>query len=141
MPPPTATTNRLLMPVMATRPTFWANALTENPLKTAATLVDSMSARRPLVTVCRSAGLSMTWPMARMSAVVSVMITSITMNIETIAPTAKVGRPKWNGSVSWTMFASAIRLKLVSPNGIATTVPSTRPSRMATRPNAPGRKR
>ena len=63
-----------------------------------------MSARRPLVTVCRSAGLSMTWPMARMSAVVSVMITSITMNIETIAPTANVGRPKWNGSVSWTML-------------------------------------
>ena len=97
-----------------------------------------MSARRPLVTVCRSAGLSITWPMARMSAVVSVMITSITMNIEMIAPTAKVGRPKWNGRVSWKMLASAIRLKLVNPNGIATTVPSTRPSRIATRPKAAG---
>ena len=35
IPPPTATTNRLLMPVIATRPTFWAKALTEKPLKTA----------------------------------------------------------------------------------------------------------
>ena len=129
------------MPVMATRPTFWAKALTEKPLKMAGDAVDSMSARRPLVTVCRSAGLSITWPMARMSAVVSVMITSITMNMETIAPTAKVGRPKWNGRVSWKMLASAIREKLVNPNGIATTVPSTSPSRIATRPKAPGRKR
>ena len=38
-----------------------------------------------------------TTPMARMSAVVSVMITSITMIIETMAATWKVGIPKWNG--------------------------------------------
>ena len=100
-----------------------------------------MSARRPLVTCCRSAGLSITWPMAKMSAVVSVMITSITMNMEMIAPTSKIGSPKWNGRVSWKMLASEIRLKLVRPNGMATTVPSTRPSRIATRPKAPGRKR
>ena len=89
-----ATTNRLLMPVIATSPTFWANALTEKPLNTAATVVDSMSARRPSVTVCRSAGRSTISPTARMSAVVSVMITSITMNMEMVAPTAKVGSPK-----------------------------------------------
>ena len=49
-----------------------------------------MSARRPSTTVRPSAGRSTTTPMASMSAVVSVMITSITMIIETIAATANV---------------------------------------------------
>ena len=79
--------------------------------------------------------------MARMSAVVSVMITNITMNIEMIAPTSKIGQPKWKGVVSWKIEASEIRLKLVRPNGMATMVPSTRPSRMATRLRKAGRKR
>ena len=56
-----------------------------------------MSARRPFATVLRSAGRPTTTPMASRSAVVSVMITSITMVIETIAATWKVGAPKWNG--------------------------------------------
>ena len=79
--------------------------------------------------------------MAKMSAVVSVMITSITTNIEMVAPTENVGRPKWNGRVNWKMLASAIRLKSVTPNGIATIVPSTRPSRIATRLRKAGRNR
>lgn len=79
--------------------------------------------------------------MAKMSAVVSVMITNITMNIEIVAPTSNVGSPKWNGVVSWKTEASAMRLTLVTPNGMATTVPSTRPSRMATRLKKAGRKR
>ena len=121
------------MPVIATRPTFWAKALTEKPLNTLASAVAPMSARSPLVTVWRSAGLPTTSPMARMSAVVSVMITSITTSIEIVAPTAKTGSPKWNGDGSWKTPASPMREKFVSPNGIATTVPSTSPSRMATR--------
>ncbi len=121
------------MPVIATSPTFWAKALTENPLKKPAKTVDPMSARRPLVTVWRSAGFPMTSPIARMSAVVSVMITSITMNIEMEAPTAKVGSPKWKGVVSWNTAASEILPKSVTPKGIAARVPSTRPSRIATR--------
>ena len=69
------------------------------------------------------------------------MVTSITTNIETMAPTAKVGSPKWNGRVSWKMLASEIRLKLVIPNGMATMVPRTSPSRIATRLKPPGRNR
>ena len=69
----------------------------------------------------------MTSPMARMSAVVSVMITSITTTMEIVAPTAKIGVPKWNGAVSWKICALEMSLKLVSPNGMATMVPSTRP--------------
>ena len=96
--PLTATTNRLLMPVSATSPTFWAKALTGKPLsRPPETAVDRQSARRPSATVLRSAGRPTTTPMASRSAVVSVMITSITMTIETIAATSNVGAPKWNG--------------------------------------------
>jgi hypothetical protein len=129
------------MPVTATSPTFWAKALTEKPLNTPASVVESMSACRPPVTSRRSSRLSTTSPMARMSAVVSVMITSITMNMEMIAPTAKVGAPNSNGVVSWNSAASPSREKLVAPNGIATRVPSTSPSRIATRLKNPGRNR
>jgi hypothetical protein len=62
--------------------------------------------------------------MARMSAVVSVMITSITMNMEMIAPTK-----------------SPSREKSVAPKGMATRVPSTSPSRIATLLKNPGRNR
>ena len=129
------------MPVMATSPTFWANALIENPLKTLATEVDSMSARRPLVTVSRSAGRSMISPTARMSAVVSVMMTSMTTTIEMIAPTANVGMPKWNGEGTWKALASLMALNWVMPKGIATTVPRTRPSRIAIREKKGGMNR
>ncbi len=100
-----------------------------------------MSARSPPVTASRSAGRSTISPIARMSAVVSVMITSITTNIEIAAPTANVGQPKWNGSVSWKVWASVMRPRSVAPSGIATSVPSTRPSRIATRLKNAGRKR
>ena len=93
-----ATTNRLLMPVRATRPTFCANAVAGNELKTGA------SAEPP----CRPAGrrrraaastlVPTISPTARMSAVVSVMMTRITMVIETIAPISNVGLPNANGS-------------------------------------------
>ena len=72
---------------------------------------------------------------------VSVMMTSITTTIDTVAPIAKVGSPKWNGVVSWKMLALEMAPKLVSPNGIATTVPRTRPSRMATRLSTAGANR
>jgi hypothetical protein len=76
-----------LIPVTATSPTFWAKALSEKLLNTPATAVDSMSAWRPPVTTRRSSRLSTTSPMARMSAVVSVMMTSMTMTMEIVAPT------------------------------------------------------
>lgn len=52
------------------------------------------SARRPSATRCWSTGVPTISPTARMSAVVSVMITSITMVIDTMAPTWNVGEPK-----------------------------------------------
>ena len=48
IPPLTATTKRLLMPVSATSPTFCANALTGNPFnRPPETAVDRVSARSP----------------------------------------------------------------------------------------------
>ena len=96
--PLAATTNRLLIPVIATSPTFWAKALAEKELsRPPETAVDRQSARRPATTVLPSAGRSTTSPTARMSAVVSVMITSMTMVMETIAAMLNCGAPKWNG--------------------------------------------
>ena len=142
MMPLTATTKRLLMPVIATRPTFCANALTGKPLSRPPEIVVArVSARSPPTTVRPSAGRSITSPIARMSAVVSVMITSITMTIETIAAISNCGGPKWNGVDTANHWACPIRLKSTLPNGHATSVPSTRPARIATRLRKPGRNR
>ena len=100
-----------------------------------------VSARSPPTTVRPSAGRSITSPIARMSAVVSVMITSITMTIETIAAISNCGGPKWNGVDTANHWACPIRLKSTLPNGHATSVPSTRPARIATRLKKPGRNR
>jgi hypothetical protein len=93
MPQPTATTQRLLIPVVATKPTFCAKALIEKPLKMLATEVDSMSARRPLATVF-SCGR---WP-------------SVGGGLghdgqhqdehRDHCPDGDMGRPKWKGKVS-----------------------------------------
>lgn len=66
-----------------------------------------------------------------MSAVDSVMQTSITMHIETIAAISNCGAPKWNGVGKPTTSAFLMASKLVIPIGTAMTVPTTRPSRMA----------
>src|SRR4029078_11275095 len=58
MMPLTATTKRLLMPVIATSPTFCANALTGKPLSRPPEIVVArVSARRPPTNVRPSAGL------------------------------------------------------------------------------------
>ena len=85
------------MPVIATRPTFCAKALSEKPLKTAARAVEPVSARRPFATVSRSAGFPVISPRARMSAVASTMITSMQMTREMIALVSNCGVPKWKG--------------------------------------------
>jgi hypothetical protein len=103
--------------------------------------VARVSARRPPTTVRPSAGRPMTSPIARMSAVVSVMITSITMTIETIAAISNCGGPKWNGVDTANHWARPIRLKSTLPNGHATSVLSTRRARIATRLRKPGRNR
>ena len=79
--------------------------------------------------------------MARMSAVVSTMITSITMIIEMIAATANCGGPKWNGVDTANHCACPIRLKSAMPSAAATRAPTTRPARMAMRLKKPGRNR
>ena len=140
--PLAATTKRLLMPVMATRPTFWAKALAEKELsRPPDTAVARQSARRPATTVFPSAGRPTTSPTARMSAVVSVMITSITMVIDTIAARPNCGGPKWNGVETANHCAWPILLKSAMPSAAATRAPMTSPARMAMRLKKPGRKR
>jgi len=69
------------------------------------------------------------------------MITSITMTIERIAASWKVGRPKWNGVDTATQEAWPIRLKSTMPSGHAMRVPMASPTRMAIRLKKPGRNR
>ena len=76
-----------------------------------------------------------------MSPVVSVMITSATMHIEMMALTWNVGKPKWNGVLTPNQAWSETWLKSVSPNGTATRVPITSPSRMDSRAKAGGANR
>ncbi len=76
-----------------------------------------------------------------MSPVVSVMITSATMHIDTMDATSKTGKPKWNGVDTPTQSASPTLVHDVMPIGIATTVPMTMPSRMDTRASAGGANR
>ena len=142
IPPLTATTNRLLIPVSATSPTFCAKALTGKPLsRPPETAVDSVSARSPFATVLRSAGRPTTTPIASRSAVVSVMITSITMIMDTMAAASKVGAPKWNGVEIAKPCASDTGEKSTLPKIAATTPPASRPIRIAIREKNPGRNR
>src|SRR5699024_6291698 len=67
---------------------------------------------------------------ARMSAVVSVMMTRTTTTIEMMAPAENVGAPKASGVGSATIPASVMPEKSTLPNGTATTVPRTIPSRI-----------
>lgn len=66
-----------------------------------------------------------------MSAVDSVIETTITTHSETIAASWNCGAPKWKGVGKPTTAASATGAKSVTPNGIATSVPATRPSSTA----------
>ena len=101
----------------------------------------TQSARRPATTVLPSAGRPTISPMASRSAVVSVMITIITMVIDRIAANSKVGKPKWNGVDTANQAASPIRLKSTMPSGQAISVPAASPTRMAIRLKKPGRNR
>ena len=91
---------------MDTKPTFCANAVYGNVLNTPPSTVDSPSARSPSASRLLSIFTSTICPIARMSPVVSVMITSATMHIDTIAETSNVGKPKWNGVLTPTASAS-----------------------------------
>ena len=86
-----------MTPVSDTRPTFWANAVYGNVLKMPPSIVDRPSARRPSASWRGLTCLSTISPTASMSPVVSVMITSATMHIDTMALIWNVGMPKWNG--------------------------------------------
>ena len=69
--------------------------------------------------------------MARMSAVVSVMMISITRVMETTGINWKVGAPNSKGTVIPTHAASATLPKSAMPSTAAMMVPMTSPSRMA----------
>ena len=55
------------------------------------------------------------------------------MTMEMMAPTANAGAPKWNGDGSATTFAVDSPDALPLPTTKAPTVPTTSPSRMASR--------
>ncbi len=130
IPPPAATTKRLRTLVMATSPMFWAKALHMNPLNSGLIALPRVSARRPPSMVFASAGRPTILPSARMSAVDSVMQTSMTMHIEMMAATWNCGAPKWKGVGKPTTEAFWTASKLVMPSGRAMRVPATRPRRM-----------
>ena len=69
------------------------------------------------------------------------MITSITMIIEMIAATWKVGEPKWNGVEIANPWACSTWEKSSLPMSAATTPPATRPTMIAIREKKPGRNR
>lgn len=66
-----------------------------------------------------------------MSAVDSVIQTSITRHMLTIAAISNCGAPKWNGVGKPIRDAWESAEKWVMPTGIAIRVPATRPSRIA----------
>src|SRR4051812_13776439 len=131
--PPAVTTNRLLTPVMATRPTFCAKALWVNPLKIGDTNEAPMSARSPLPIRRRSTRVLTISPTARMSAVVSVRMTSTTMVIDSTPARVKTGAPKKNGSGTATIGPSATLEKSALPRTVATAVPMTIANRIESR--------
>ena len=123
MTPPALTTKRLFTPVIATRPTFWANALWVKPLKIGEMTEEAMSARRPFPIRLRSTEVLTISPTARMSAVVSVMMTRTTMAIDTMPARVNVGRPKANGVGNATMGPLPTPEKSAIPMIAETTVP------------------
>ncbi len=101
MTPPAATTNRLLMPVIATNPTFWAKALCMKEPKIGAKALENISARTPLAIRFESTSVPTMSPTAIISAVVSVIITKVTISIDKIALSSKVGKPNANKCGNW----------------------------------------
>ena len=116
---------------MATRPMFWAKALHMKPLKKGLRAEPRVSARRPAAMVRSSEGRSTISPRASMSAVDSVIDTTITTHIDRIAATWNCGAPKWKGVGKPIRSADATGEKSVAPNGIAISVPAIRPSSTA----------
>lgn len=133
MPPARGTTQRLRTRVMPTRPTFWAYAVYGKVLKTPPSTVERPSARRPSARECGSTLRSVISPTAIRSPVVSVIVTSATTSIDTIAENSKAGAPKGNGVLIPTQSAPLTPSKSVNPKGTATTRPTTMPTSTAIR--------
>lgn len=72
---------------------------------------------------------------------VSVIVTSATTSIDTIAENSKVGAPKWNGVLIPTQSASPTPPKSVNPKGIATARPTAMPISTAIRRRKAGANR
>ena len=122
-------------------PTFCANALIGKPLKIGASAVAPVSARRPAAMRFLSTSVPRISPTASRSAVVSAMITSITMHIEMITPSWNCGAPKKNGCGNSKIDPRPTALQLTRPMTVAISVPATRPSSTAIRDQKPGANR
>ena len=131
--PPAVTTKRLLTPVIATSPTFWAKALCVKPLNSGARNEAPMSARRPSAIRRRSTSLSTISPTAMMSAVVSVRITMTTISIEMMEAISNTGGPNASGVGRARNGPERMSPKSAWPVNAARTVPSTMPSRIESR--------
>lgn len=110
-------------------------------LNTPPSTVERPSARRPSASVRGSTFRSVISPTAMRSPVVSVIVTSATTSIDTIAEAWNVGVPKWNGVLIPTQSASPTPPKSVNPNGTATARPTAMPTSTAIRPRKGGANR
>ncbi|CPU65191.1 Uncharacterised protein [Mycobacteroides abscessus] len=123
--PPAPTTNRDFTPVMATRPTFCANADCVKDPKNGDTMDDAMSARRPSAMRLRFTLVPTISPTAMMSAVVSVRVTRMTMSMEMIAAISNVGAPKPRNDGNAATGPSPTPEKSALPSARAMSVPTT----------------
>ena len=133
MKPAAPTTKRLRTPVTATNPTLAAKAVWVNEFRTGARVDEAMSARRPLATRLDVILAPVISPTARMSAVVSVMVTSTTISMEMIAAISNVGGPKARGVGKEISEPSPMREKSAMPTSAATPVPRMKANKMDNR--------
>ena len=97
MIPPATQTNRLLIPVMPTRPTFCENDVYGKVLNRPPIKVPRPSVRRPRTISAGSIFFPVISPRARNMPADSIMTTIMTMHIVMIGTTLNVGTPNWNG--------------------------------------------
>ena len=92
--PAVATTQRLLIRVSRTRPTFSAKQVYGKELKTPPMVVAKPSARSARAMSSRTIRFSTISPVANTSPVVSTAVMSMTTIIDTIAAALNFGQPK-----------------------------------------------
>ena len=114
--PAAATTQRLLIPVSRTSPTFSENAVYGNELKMPPMVVATPSARNMLPMFSALIRLPTISPVAMVDPVDSTAMISITIIMVRHATKSNFGMPNRNGGVNPTAAASPTRSKFMSPS-------------------------